>query len=772
MDIMDIAIAKANIYGTNANNYGAIGVTGAETGNSASIGAALTSMSNTGLLTLRKGTYLIDVNLTIPSGVVFDLPKGVILKVANGVALTINGEIKAGFYQWLDLSLGGTVAGTLVNEQIHPAWFASTVTTAAINSAIAMAAGKSVIIPTGTIALAGGTITVNTSCTLKGYGILSNGIISVSTNDVEIRGLKTTGVVLGIGAISRLKIIGNKFKDKTSGDVYGYIYSTNSFDDVVIQNNDFDNIAYGSSSTTYGCGMKFELGTKTVSNLKISNNRFSNIYGPAAIWFGGGDNGLTTILNKVIIQNNQINDTYSFGIELYKIGSGTLKFNDSIIKHNEIFDTGKLRPNGTAGNGSGGIYSNLGLSNCDIRITKNTIKRITEIGIEGSYKCVDNNYIEDTGCDQLNRVITDSAGIYGNSRNVLNNTIINPGNHGGIYYYTSGVCSNMVIKGNVTRHDFNFWTAGTTYVAGDLVVANNNWYICTTGGVAGATKPVGITASISDDTCIWDYKKPFSNYGIYINATGGNENIVCSENTAVEFSSPYAFSKWNTAVVFRNNGYVNNKIDRLTYLNGSGVAGFEKMIYERPYFRASAVPATGTWIVGDRIENHSISAGGYSGWYCMTSGSFLTLAGKTGSVGTGLAALTVNDPKDFKVGQVISIAGVTGNKTITAISGVVLTIDSTSDATVTNAAITYVPTTAYASLTGSIASGGLLLTPNDITDFKVGQYIAIVGVSGTKKIVTVNSTTLTLDTVSNATVTDAAITYVAPTFKGYGLVQA
>ena len=56
---------------------------------------------------------------------------------------------------------------------------------------------------------------------------------------------------------------------------------------------------------------------------------------------------------------------------------------------------------------------------------------------------------------------------------------------------------------------FNAWTSGTTYAVNNLVTSGGNLYICTTGGVAGATAPSTVTGGVgqnlSDGTDKWTF---------------------------------------------------------------------------------------------------------------------------------------------------------------------------------------------------------------------------------------------------------------------------
>jgi hypothetical protein len=104
---------------------------------------------------------------------------------------------------------------------------------------------------------------------------------------------------------------------------------------------------------------------------------------------------------------------------------------------------------------------------------------------------------------------------------------------------------------------------------------------------------------------------------------------------------------------------------------------------------APTAPDGASWFQGDRVWNRTPAASGTMGWVCTTSGTLGTLTGVTGSITSGQTALTVNDASNLRLHQRITIAGVTGQKFITAIAGTVVTVDTTADATVSGAAVAY-----------------------------------------------------------------------------------
>jgi len=77
-----------------------------------------------------------------------------------------------------------------------------------------------------------------------------------------------------------------------------------------------------------------------------------------------------------------------------------------------------------------------------------------------------------------------------------------------------------------------------------------------------------------------------------------------------------------------------------------------------------------------------------------------------------------------------------------------------------------------AGVTASSTSGTPVIVVNTTAGLWTGAYISVVGVSGTKRIVSIAGTSVTLDSNSSATVAGAAAAYVAPVFKGEAALSA
>ncbi|PKM93716.1 MAG: hypothetical protein CVU84_14130 [Firmicutes bacterium HGW-Firmicutes-1] len=408
------------------------------------------------------------------------------------------------------------------------------------------------------------TIYINKPISFIGPGKIKNGHLIVhDTQDISFHQLETENVDITFSNASNIAIEDVKFQN-IYGDILGFVVISQNVKDLLIRRNSFTNIQYKTSATTYGCGIKVLAYDTTLSNIEISENTFDQIYGPSAIWIGGNN----AVIDKMIIDNNTIHDTESFGIEFFQY-DGKINVTNTYVQNNDIYNIGSIRKT-VSGKGCGGIYSNL--ENVEIYVLNNTIKRVREVGIEGYYTAIENNYIEDTGYDQINHPIEDNAGIYTSSPMVKGNTIINPGLNGGIHKFSNDVLSDMIIKNNVIKNVFDYWESNKTYHKGDVVVSGEKWYSCTQGGISGEVYLTGTLERIMDGTCVWSYKKPLADSAIQLNAVGGLERIEISNNYVLDIKYFNWLSGFIDEIHITNNKHEvdNFKLEDIEFLTGYG----------------------------------------------------------------------------------------------------------------------------------------------------------------------------------------------------------
>jgi hypothetical protein len=134
---------------------------------------------------------------------------------------------------------------------------------------------------------------------------------------------------------------------------------------------------------------------------------------------------------------------------------------------------------------------------------------------------------------------------------------------------------------------------------------------------------------------------------------------------------------------------IGNKFNKPITMNDPTGEEYNNGLYR--YIDRTSVPATGTWLLGDIINNRQRSQGGVAEWSCIQGGTFGTLNGgnTTGSINSGSKTLIVNNATGLYVGCFITITGVTGVKRVVAVNGTTITLDIAADATVTNAPISY-----------------------------------------------------------------------------------
>lgn len=165
--------------------------------------------------------------------------------------------------------------------------------------------------------------------------------------------------------------------------------------------------------------------------------------------------------------------------------------------------------------------------------------------------------------------------------------------------------------------------------------------------------------------------------GVFFSMYGNSDFLVCIGNN-LHYSSSYGinFTNWYQLVG-------TNSLIRDNLLNGADVQGLTLL-------KRASLPTTGTFSIADKIQSTAPVAGGYEGWICVSSGTLGSLTGITGSTSGGSAEASLNDASGLKVGEYISINGVSGTWQITKITGNTITLNANVSTTLSNADIQYV----------------------------------------------------------------------------------
>jgi hypothetical protein len=179
------------------------------------------------------------------------------------------------------------------------------------------------------------------------------------------------------------------------------------------------------------------------------------------------------------------------------------------------------------------------------------------------------------------------------------------------------------------------------------------------------------------------------------------------------------------------------------FRHGIFLGGDAGALADVSFIAAPTLPATQyssdnaplTYEMGDVVWQSAPVLGGPLGWVCVQAGMQDQLRfATTGDLLAFDTALTLANPTSFAVNQFITIAGVTGIRQIVALAGSVATLNTAGD----NAA-NIVDGAVAVKMIGTIPNGSPALVVDDTSRLLIGQYIAIAGVTGRQKIVSLGT---------------------------------
>jgi len=479
--------------------------------------------------------------------------------------------------------------------------------------------------------------------------------------------------------------------------------------EVVVRNNYFYNVHQFSSTTNdyvHGGTQNLFFYGNTMDNLrgsiKVANRSAGgrNMYMYANTFKSSIDKGFEIdSMENIYIFNNTFQNITSYAVYILSnngpagtgYGTGIVGFQyDSVFINNNIFKncsstggTVRLQPD---------LYSDGTLINYrNVDISYNTFKDHTATGaiginlINGNYEALtinNNKFTNWKGLDAIKCTLRGSTVSGFKNKIQINFNQIDMDNVGGSAAHIWLERTAGTEKLRNIQINFNQLTGSTTQaiVAGDwqkATLANNqidlaagNFFLRNSGTL------IDLTVKNNEMTTggTFGFNPTFTN-GLYMynnqfeTASGTALSISNSNQNVWEFSNLVVGGSKQVAQVPVNTKSL-SKVGR----RDDGTAS----------------PTAGTWRVGDIVDFTNVAAAGSLGVYCITSGTAGTITATTGSITNGDDELTVSTVSGIAVGCYISIAGVTGTKVVTAINGLVVTLDSTADATVAAAAVAYV----------------------------------------------------------------------------------
>lgn len=584
-------------------------------------------------------------------------------------------------------------------------------------------------------------------------GFSGNGLLElVNTGNITVRNVNFEGTVFDKSAAlinndhllyigSAQKVLVDNCKFSNCGD-HGLLIRTHPYDvfarsasdprkgvnasEYVITNNYFYNVFYVGTNPT-------DLFHGGVKNCHFSRNTIENIRG--AVRFTnrvpGGEN--------IMITDNIINTSLDKGFDLDGISN-------LILERNIINDAATFGIN-LASAASSGV---TGFAFQNIKLNRNTINRAGSAGIRIGL----DSYLDGTVFDAKNIEIVGNQII-----DMTNSTNVRA------ILWISGKPQGLRISQN-TIQNFNGISAidvqarvDTTGFSNDIIISDNNIsgitnancniiYIARNSGSADQLRNILVrNNTISNSTALrcfytdWvdgvkfvgnkiDVQNAVIYFGqdILTNASFENNDITTT-GTGIILSASATISGVSiinnrlnvvgTGVIVGNvatqnvNIFGNDIIATTAAISAPLVPINTKapgQLGRHEY--STTTPTVGTWRQGDRIEyTNATSSSSAIGQYCTLSGTLGTLSGVTGTINSGTNSLTVSSNTNLAIGAYITIAGVTGIKRITAMSGNTVTIDSNASASVTSAAIAYSPPTFIDVFPSGGSGGGGSSTP-------------------------------------------------------------
>jgi len=303
-----------------------------------------------------------------------------------------------------------------------------------------------VFFPHGTYNLNSTTITLLNSSNITLFGtnaIIKNGIIHVQNcNNIEFYNLEfegsEAGYAIGLRGVNYCKIHDCKIHDFIDG-IVGYAGFDNN--NISIYNNEIYNMFIGSDVHSSGYAIGFGTPATYHKNLFVYNNHMHDIWGDGSLLIQG-------TYDRLKINKNYIHDTAMRGINLFNVT--VTDYGE--INCNTIKNIGTLNYDYDGAVGRNGIFSN-GIGTANIDVKDNIIINVWENSIEGTFRCIDNNYVENTGYAMPDKYTPSFEGIYPSRTKIISNNIIRNPLGTGIRIPSSNDFNGLTITNNTIIND-------------------------------------------------------------------------------------------------------------------------------------------------------------------------------------------------------------------------------------------------------------------------------------------------------------------------------
>jgi hypothetical protein len=201
-------------------------------------------------------------------------------------------------------------------------------------------------------------------------------------------------------------------------------------------------------------------------------------------------------------------------------------------------------------------------------------------------------------------------------------------------------------------------------------------------------------------------------YGLWLRPNDQTMKVFIRNNDIINQAQPTAGTGYASAIII-NTVHPASVIEK-NYTDGPGInltnalsGGYQGEPTD------TTTPSAGTWYVGQKVWNTSVSSTAGPFQVCNVPGTFGTLTGITGTIAAGSNVLQLNSTTGLFNGCVITISGVfgpgpNGQFTVVKISGTSAYLNGTANVAATSAAVAFsTPTFVSAASAGGIYAGNL-----------------------------------------------------------------